>query len=83
MRFFLLVAMLAAAAETPTVQFIDIAAKSGLTVANTFGGKDKKDSILESTGTGVAIFDFDGDGSASALENRILLILAAESVGNR
>jgi hypothetical protein len=67
MRFFLLVAMLASAAETPTVQFIDVAAKSGLTVANTFGGKEKKDSILESTGTGVAIFDFDGDGSNDVL----------------
>ena len=43
--------------------FIDIAAQSGLTVANTFGGKEKKDSILESTGTGAAIFDFDGDGA--------------------
>ena len=63
MRFFLLVAIIAAAAEVPAVQFVDIAAKSGLTVPNTFGGKDKKDSILESTGTGVAIFDFDGDGS--------------------
>src|SRR5580704_14612228 len=51
------------AAETPAVRFIDIAAQSGLTVPNTFGGKDKKDSILESTGTGVAIFDFDGDGA--------------------
>jgi hypothetical protein len=59
---FLLLAILAAA-ETTQVQFIDIAAKSGLTVPNTFGGKDKKASILESTGTGVAIFDFDGDGA--------------------
>jgi hypothetical protein len=56
-------AMLAPAAEIPAIRFIDIAAESGLTVTNTFGGKDKKDSILESTGTGAAIFDFDGDGS--------------------
>jgi hypothetical protein len=62
MRLLLLV-MMFAAAEIPGVRFIDIAAKSGLTVSNTFGGKDKKDSILESTGTGVAIFDFDGDGA--------------------
>ena len=62
MRLFFL-AVILAAAEVPAVHFIDIAAKSGLTVPNTFGGKDKKDSILESTGTGVAIFDFDGDGS--------------------
>jgi enediyne biosynthesis protein E4 len=63
MRFFILAAMLACAAEIPAIRFIDIAAKSGLTVPNTFGGKDKKNSILESTGTGVAIFDFDGDGA--------------------
>jgi len=54
---------LAVGAEAPTVRFLDIAAQSGLTVPNTFGGKDKKDSILESTGTGAAIFDFDGDGA--------------------
>ena len=41
-------AMLAVGAEAPTVRFIDIAAQSGLAVPNTFGGKDKKDSILES-----------------------------------
>jgi enediyne biosynthesis protein E4 len=58
-----LAAMLAAGAEAPTFRFIDIAAQSGLTVPNTYGGRDKKDSILESTGTGVAIFDFDGDGA--------------------
>ncbi|SPE41047.1 ASPIC/UnbV domain protein (fragment) [Candidatus Sulfopaludibacter sp. SbA3] len=63
MRLFILLVMLAAAAEAPTVRFIDIAAPAGLTVPNTFGGKDKKDSILESTGTGAAIFDFDGDGA--------------------
>lgn len=68
MRCFIIAAMIAATltvgAEAPTVRFIDIAAQSGLTVSNTYGGRDKKDSILESTGTGVAIFDFDGDGSS-------------------
>src|SRR5215469_1266475 len=54
---------LAPGAEAPAVRFLDIAAQSGLSVPNTFGGRDKKDSILESTGTGVAIFDFDGDGA--------------------
>ncbi len=63
MRLLVLLAMAAAAADGPSIHFIDIAAQSGLTVPNTFGGKDKKDSILESTGTGVAIFDFDGDGA--------------------
>src|SRR5579871_2670101 len=57
-----LVAMITLASDSPTVRFIDIASQSGLTVPNTFGGREKKDSILESTGTGVAIFDFDGDG---------------------
>jgi len=57
MRLLVLTLLFAAAVETPRVNFIDIAAQSGLTVANTFGGKDKKESILESTGTGVAIFE--------------------------
>jgi hypothetical protein len=78
MRFFLLAAMvatlLAICAEVPGVQFIDVAAKSGLVIPNTFGGKDKKASILESTGTGVAIFDFDGDGA-----NDIFIANAAPS----
>ncbi|HVW84231.1 MAG TPA: CRTAC1 family protein [Bryobacteraceae bacterium] len=57
-------ALLVTAAEQPNdFRFIDIAAESGLTVANTFGGKEKKDSILESTGTGVAILDYNGDGA--------------------
>lgn len=45
------------------IRFVDIAAVSGLNILNTFGGIDRKDSILESTGTGAAIFDFDGDGA--------------------
>jgi hypothetical protein len=44
-------------------RFIDIAAEAGVIAPNTFGGKDRKDYILESTGTGVAIFDYDGDGA--------------------
>ncbi len=59
---FALVSLLLAAG-TPDIRFIDIAAQAGLTIPNTFGGKEKKDFILESTGTGAAIFDFDGDGS--------------------
>ena len=41
---------------------MDIAKSSGLDIPNTFGGVQKKDYILETTGTGAAIFDFDGDG---------------------
>jgi enediyne biosynthesis protein E4 len=44
------------------VNFIDDAAKAGLTAAITFGKADRKDYILETTGTGVAIFDYDNDG---------------------
>ena len=50
-------------ADTTTFRFIDIAAQSGLTMSNTFGGKEKKNYILESTGTGAAIFDYNGDGA--------------------
>jgi enediyne biosynthesis protein E4 len=63
MRLLALALLFAAATEVPSVNFIDIAAQSGLTVTNSFGGKDTKQSILESTGTGAAIFDFDGDGA--------------------
>src|SRR5712691_6045644 len=53
----------AGAPDTPGIRFIDIAAQAGLTAPNTFGGKVKKDFILESTGTGAAIFDYNGDGA--------------------
>ena len=45
------------------VHFVDESSRSGITVRNTFGGTQHKDSILESTGTGVVIFDYDGDGA--------------------
>ena len=51
------------AADTASIRYVDIAVPSGLTLPNTFGGKEKKDLILESTGTGAAIFDYDGDGA--------------------
>jgi enediyne biosynthesis protein E4 len=63
MRLVVLALLFATATEVPIVNFVDIATQSGLTVPNTFGGKDTKQSILESTGTGAAIFDFDGDGA--------------------
>ena len=52
-----------AAAPEPVFRFVDVAREAGLNLPNTFGGTEKKDFILESTGTGVAIFDYDGDGS--------------------
>lgn len=50
-------------ADVPRVNFVDVAARSGLVASTTFGGKQKKDYILETTGTGATIFDFDGDGA--------------------
>jgi hypothetical protein len=44
------------------LNFADVAIESGLDVKNVFGGPDRKDYILETTGNGVAIFDYDGDG---------------------
>ncbi len=56
--------ILSAAAELPTAPFFfhDMAATAGLNAKNVFGGLDRKDYILETTGNGVAIFDYDGDG---------------------
>ncbi len=42
--------------------FHDIAAISGITGKNVYGGVQRKDYILETTGNGAAIFDYDGDG---------------------
>ncbi|HXI39595.1 MAG TPA: CRTAC1 family protein [Bryobacteraceae bacterium] len=47
---------------TPPARFADIAAQSGLTIPNTYGGRSHKQYILETTGNGAAIFDYDGDG---------------------
>jgi hypothetical protein len=38
-----------------------MAGERGLVLSNTFGGRERKDYILETTGNGVAIFDYDGD----------------------
>ena len=43
-------------------KYFDVAAASGLTGKNIYGGLQRKDYILETTGNGVAIFDYDGDG---------------------
>lgn len=53
-----------AAAVLPVfkARFEDIAGISGLTTRNVYGGLERKDYILETTGNGVAIFDYDGDG---------------------
>jgi hypothetical protein len=45
----------------------DVAQQAGLTGKNVYGGTERKDYILETTGNGVAIFDFDGDGNDDLL----------------
>jgi enediyne biosynthesis protein E4 len=57
------ISLVVALGPPSAVQFVDIARSAGLIESNTFGGVDKKDYLLESTGSGVAIFDFDGDGA--------------------
>src|SRR2546423_127944 len=42
--------------------FTDTAQKAGLTTPVIFGGENRKEYIIETTGTGVAIFDYDNDG---------------------
>ncbi|HKE23313.1 MAG TPA: CRTAC1 family protein [Bryobacteraceae bacterium] len=54
-------------AAAPGIRLVDIATSAGLTISNTFGGKQTKTYILESTGNGAAIFDFDGDGANDIL----------------
>jgi enediyne biosynthesis protein E4 len=50
------------ASPQPVVNFVDIAAKAGITMTDVYGGVDTKKYIIETTGTGVAIFDYDNDG---------------------
>jgi hypothetical protein len=61
-------AMISAAAENASF-FVDVASGLGIHAGNTFGGVERKDFILETTGNGVAIFDADEDG----LEDVLLL----------
>jgi len=51
-------------AQPPSSPFFfrDTAQTAGMQAKNVFGGIDRKDYILETTGNGVAIFDYDGDG---------------------
>ncbi|WP_109486218.1 CRTAC1 family protein [Occallatibacter savannae] len=54
----------AAVASTPAspVQFIDVAERAGLNVANVWGGTEHKRIIIETKGSGIAFFDYDNDG---------------------
>ena len=43
-------------------RFLDTAAAAGLIHPTVYGGVDRRDYILETTGTGLAFFDYDNDG---------------------
>jgi len=43
-------------------RFTDVAATAGLTHPIVYGGRDRKDYIIETVGCGIAFFDFDNDG---------------------
>ncbi|MBV9767878.1 MAG: VCBS repeat-containing protein, partial [Acidobacteriaceae bacterium] len=55
----------------------------GLVEKNTYGGLERKDYILETTGKGLAIFDYDGDGRNDIfIANGTRLHQEAEKGGN-
>ena len=53
--------LLRAAPEGP-FQFVDIAAKAGITAPVVYGNPDRKTHIIETNGCGIAFFDYDNDG---------------------
>src|SRR2546430_7890880 len=50
------------APKPPRIEFVDIAAKAGLTIKTESGGEKSKKYIIETTGSGAAFFDYDNDG---------------------
>jgi hypothetical protein len=46
----------------PQVRFEDVAPKAGLTAQHVTGNENRKDYIIETTGSGVALIDYDNDG---------------------
>ena len=59
-------AVVAAAPQTASppldFSFTEIAARAGITVPTTYGGRTTNRYLLETTGSGAAAFDYDGDG---------------------
>ena len=47
--------------DPPTIHFTEVAGKSGVTLTNVCGNKDRKDYIVEINGNGAAFFDYDND----------------------
>jgi hypothetical protein len=54
----------AARVKPGVVHFEDIAAQTGLSASNVYGGDTHKEFIIETTGNGAVIFDYDNDGWA-------------------
>jgi hypothetical protein len=46
----------------PKINFVDIAARAGLTVKTAAGDEKRKKYIIETTGSGAAFLDYDNDG---------------------
>src|SRR6267154_454331 len=46
----------------PKINFVDIAARAGLTAKTVAGDEKRKKYIIETTGSGAAFFDYDNDG---------------------
>ncbi|HEU0004740.1 MAG TPA: CRTAC1 family protein [Terriglobia bacterium] len=63
-----------------SIIFSEIASRAGLVHTNVYGGRSRKDYILETTGNGAAIFDFDGDGWSDLLFSNGRTLEQAEAV---
>src|SRR5437667_12070922 len=46
----------------PRVNFVDIAARTGLSAKTVVGNEKTKKYIIETTGSGLSVFDYDNDG---------------------
>jgi hypothetical protein len=55
-------ALAAAASVSSGIWYVDEAALAGLTIPNTYGERDRKTYILETTGNGAGIVDVNNDG---------------------
>jgi hypothetical protein len=63
-----------------SIIFSDITSRAGLVHTNVYGGRSRKDYILETTGNGAAIFDFDSDGWSDLLFSNGRTLEQAEAV---
>src|SRR5258708_34743600 len=56
--------------KPPKINFVDIAARAGLTAKTVAGDEKRKKYIIETTGSGAAFFDYDNDGWPCLLSER-------------